>query len=169
MLLLLLCGCRTTEANYKAAYDVAAAKAAQRAQLDEEDRFYNDLFAKQRRQRTVYIVGPDTLSVSTMMLAPVEQGSSPATPEQVHQYSIVVNGFEQQFNAQAMCKRLQENGFPEAYVAKVAKPYYYVMTAGTDDIKAVPALLRQADKARSLGMSKEEYPLVVKNGLWRPQ
>lgn len=156
---LALAACHTTEANYRAAYDVAKARSAeprQESQLDPEVQAQLDRAAK--RRQTVYIVGKDTLTVTSRFVSRVDTAGA-----QLPEFSIAVHGFEQRFNALAMMKRLRENGFPQAYVIKNSDPTYYVISAGTDSVGAVPALMRETESgAAQLGLAKG-YPIVLRN------
>lgn len=156
-------GCRTTEANYRAAYDVAKAKASNPD--NEQDPEVKARLEQQRKRRTtVYIVGRDTIDAEAMFLSRVD------TVGRVPRFSVAVHGFEQQFNALAMMKRLKANGFPEAYVCKTAAPVFYVMTAGSDSINDIPAMVTDAaNRAAALGMKRDgDYPRVIANAGWRP-
>lgn len=156
---LVLGACHTTEANYRAAYDVAKARAARTNGDDEVDsEIQAKLDAVKRARQSVYIVGPDTLTVTTRFMARVDSADA-VLPE----FSVAVNGFEQKFNAMAMMKRLRENGFPGAYVARNSDQVYYVISAGSDSIKNVPALLQHARSgAASLGLAAG-YPIILRN------
>lgn len=161
ILLFALSGCRTTEANYRAAYEVAKeareAKAAEDDGLDAETRRMLD----RQKQRGVskQIVGADTLAITTLFVKMTD-----GTPDRVPRYSVTVHSFSQRFNAQAMMRRLRENGYPEAYVFETGTPDYYVATAGTDSIPALPALLKAAAKAPALGQG---FPRVIQSGGYR--
>lgn len=162
----LLCGasgCKTTEANYKAAYDVAKARQKQTTEDDGLDRHTRDMLERQRRgHRSILIAGRDTLEVTTMFLKADKEGDS------IPQYGIAVNEFTQVFNARAMCKRLRDNGFDGAYVVHTAQPAYYVVSAGTNDPAKIPALLSLADKVRDLGMGRE-FPRIIRSATYRPK
>ncbi|MDE6145500.1 MAG: hypothetical protein K2O38_07870 [Muribaculaceae bacterium] len=152
--------CHTTEANYRAAYDVAKARAAQRAaDADDVDpEIQAKLDAVKRGRQSVYIVGKDTLTVTTRFLSRVDSVDA-VLPE----FSVAVNGFEQKFNAMAMMRRLRDNGFPGAYVARNSDQVFYVIAAGTDTVGRVPMLINNATEGTAgLGLAAG-YPIVLRN------
>lgn len=159
----LFSGCKTTEANYRAAYEVAReardAKASEDDGLDPETRA---MLARQK-QRGVsrQIVGSDTLSVTTLFVK-----MTSGEPDRVPRYSVAVNSFSQKFNAQAMMQRLRENGYPGAYVFETGTPDYYVATAGSDSIEALPLLLEQSQRAADKGM-RSGFPKIIQSGGYR--
>ncbi|MCM1310459.1 MAG: SPOR domain-containing protein [Bacteroides sp.] len=153
----MLTSCRTTEANYRAAYE--ATKASQAAAqsddgLDENTRRMLNLDKKQHQY--VHIIGTDTLNI-TNVFAVMEQGSIPAVP----QFSVVANAFSQLFNAQALLKRLQEAGFKDAYIFKTGTPDYYVAAGGSDNVADIPAIRRKLEKAGNPG-SRAGFPAIVR-------
>ena len=164
--MLALSACKTTEANYKGAYDVAVAKQRERQNSPDDgldDKMKESLARANSPRMTKYVSNGDTLEVYTMFLVPVDTvGAAP-------QFSVAMNSFSQVFNARAMCKRLRENGFPGAYVCKNAKSDYYVMSAGSDDVADVKAMLRKAtDKGPKLGMATG-FPVVLRSAGYRPK
>lgn len=162
--LLLLAGCKTTEANYRAAYQTVLAK--QQADREQSSADIAALgveavgaVARQQRPQ-IYIATGDTIPTWPVALR------MPDFERTVPQFSVAVNQFEQKFNATAMTKRLQQNGFDKAFMAQAAGPVYYVITAATDSIEAVAPLLRQAQEAKSLGMGRD-FPKVIRNTSFR--
>ncbi len=160
----ILTSCKTTEANYRAAYDVAKARQAQQQTDDEYDEDTMRLLERTRqRGESTHVVGSDTIKVSTVFVK-MTLGETDKVPR----YSVVLNRFSQIFNAKAMCKRLRENGFPHAYIFESATPEYYVALSGSNDIAEIAEMLKQAHKAKQLG-TKEGYPKVICSGGWRPK
>lgn len=90
-------GCKTTEANYSAAYEIAKQK--KDAGLTDEE------LAGFRREeampKTVY--KGDSIPLKGMYVKRVEGA-------QVHLYTVVAASFKQLFNARSVMKRLQEAG-----------------------------------------------------------
>lgn len=161
--LLALSSCKTSEANYRAAYQ--AAKSAREAKAQEDDGLDPEtraLLARQQQRATSrQVIGGDTLVITTLFVK-MTQGESDRVPR----YSVAVNSFSQKFNALAMMKRLRENGFPGAYVFETGTPDYYVATFGTDSLPALPALLIRSRGADTLGM-RSEFPRIIQSGGWR--
>lgn len=153
-----LTSCRTTEANYRAAYE--ATKASQTAVatdddgLDENTRRMLNLDRKQHQY--VQITGTDTLKV-TNVFATLEEGPV----ENVPQFSVVANAFSQLFNARALMKRLQEAGFEGAYIFKNSTPDYFVAAGGSDNIADIPAIEKALNDAGNPG-SRAGFPAIVR-------
>ncbi len=160
----LLTSCKTTEANYRAAYDVAKARQAEQQREGDYDEETRRLLERSRqRGESTHIVGTDTIKVTTVFVK-MTYGEHDRVPR----YSVVLNKFSQIFNAKAMCNRLRENGFPDAYIFESATPDYYVAAFGSDEIEAIPQMLRQAENTKQLG-AKDGYPKVICSGGWRPK
>ena len=85
--------CKTTEANYKAAYEAAKIQQRQSADID------STIYGKVRRQGTMMqlSVGQDTLPIRTEAIGYTDGGG--ASRETVRKYNIVVGQFKQVFNA----------------------------------------------------------------------
>ncbi|MDE6228764.1 MAG: hypothetical protein K2M40_03110 [Muribaculaceae bacterium] len=160
-----LASCKTTEANYRAAYE--ATKSAQAA-ADADDGLDDNtrrLLAKNSNYRTAtYVVGSDTLAVSVLFVK-LDDGQA---VEQLPQFSVVANAFSQVFNARALCSRLKEAGFENAYIFHTATPDYYVAAGGSDDISDIPAIMQALAKAGNPG-SRAGFPAIIRNGFYRPQ
>lgn len=157
VIVMALGACHTTEANYRAAYDVAKAKVvADQQKIDPEIQAQVDRIKKRRQQ--IYVVGPDTVTVTTRMVSR-EDNPEGAVPE----FLVVVKEFEQRFNALAMMRRLRENGVSDAFVVRNSDPTYYVIAEATDSIAQVPAMMKKAAaETEKLGRG-EGYPLILRN------
>lgn len=156
-------GCKTTEANYKAAYEAAVAsrEPSMPGQLDENTR---RLLAMDRKNaHTKTIVDGDTLEI-TQLFVSMESNE----PKRVPQYSVVANAFSQIFNAQALQKRLIEAGFPNAYIFKTATPDYYVAADGSNDIANIPQITNKLNEAGNPG-SRAGFPVIIRSAGYRPQ
>ena len=148
-MLLSMSACKTTEANYRAAYEAAReTRATADDGLDEETRA-----ALQREAQN----GPEASSVNTVFFA-VTENSDITAP----QYCIAVNRFRQQFNAKELCGRLQQSGYYGAFVGKTADQNFYVMLGGDDDFDKASAMLKssRADKRIPFGSG---YPVMIKS------
>lgn len=155
--------CKTTEANYRAAYEATRATQAAAESEDELDENTKRLLAKNSRNKyATHIVGNDTIQYVTIFGRLYEKQSV----EQLPQFSVVSNAFSQVFNAQALCKRLKEAGFENAYIFYTATPDYYVAAGGSDDISDIPAILKALEKAGNPG-SRKGFPAVIRSGIKR--
>lgn len=156
---LALGACRTTEENYRAAYEVAKARVDESNTDNELDpEVQAKIKAVNRSHMAKYVAGKDTIETFTMFLSRVDSDDAP-----VPEFSVAVHGFEQKFNALAMMKRLRANGFAGAYVLRNANQTYYVISSGTDTVAKIPEMIIQAKSgAAALGLAKG-YPLVLRN------
>ena len=118
--------CKTTEANYKAAYEAAKIQQRQSADID------STIYGKVRRQGTMMqlSVGQDTLHIRTEAIGYTDGGG--ASRETVRKYNIVVGQFKQVFNARQMRERLMAGGYPDAFIVHTREPLYYVVTQTVD-------------------------------------
>lgn len=121
---LLVVGCKTTEANYRGAYEKAIAA------RDSDDIDQTIYGGEQRKlNQTVVVSGNDTIPVSVKIVSVLtEDGSQPI---EMKAYNVVVGQFKQRFNAQSLCKRWRENGYPDAFVVQTAEPFYYIVVMTT--------------------------------------
>lgn len=157
--------CKTTEANYRAAYEATRVSQADADSDDGLDENTRRLLAKNTRNRqSVQIVDGDTIAIATLFIKLEENQAVDRLP----QYSVVSNAFSQVFNARALCKRLQEAGFDHAYIFRTSTPDYYVAAAGSDNIAEVPAILKALAKAGNPG-SRAGFPAVIRNAQYRPK
>jgi len=159
----LLSSCRTTEENYRTAYEATKASQAVAATddgLDDNTRRMLNLDKKQHQ--SVQIVGSDTLAISNVF-AVLEEGPVKKLP----QYSVVANAFSQLFNAQALLKRLRDAGFEKAYIFKTPAPDYYVAAGGSDNIADIPAIRAALAAAGNPG-SRSGFPAIVREPRMKP-
>lgn len=119
---LVLVGCKTTEANYRAAYETAAAHARESAGLDST--IYGRI--RSRATNSVLAVGADSLPLRTERI--VYTKDEGATRQSLHRYNIVVGQFKQIFNARQMRQRLISEGYDSAMIVNTAEPLYYVIS-----------------------------------------
>lgn len=113
--------CKTTEENYRNAYDRALAGRAQRDSLE------NTIYGAHRRGMgsTLAVQGSDTVEMKTVQVKITEGGGG--IPEWLKPYNLVAGQMKQQFNALSLRERLVEAGYPRAFVVETAEPYYYII------------------------------------------
>ncbi|MDO4319406.1 MAG: SPOR domain-containing protein [Bacteroidales bacterium] len=142
-------GCKTSEANYRAAYERAVEN---RTDID------STIYGGQRRSidtRQLTFDG-QTFDVKTRMVSVTEDGGG--IREYLRPYNVVVGQFKQLFNAQSLRNRLADNGYPRAFIVQTGEPYYYIILSSHDtDTEAARAIveLRAADK----------FPVVMRSPL----
>lgn len=114
--------CRTSEANYRAAYERAMAGRDSAMALD------STIYGRYRRDFTtsqVRLADGRTAEVTVQRVKLTEDIGVP--PEYLKRYNVVVGRFKQIFNARSMRERLVDAGYPRAMVVETAEPYYYVV------------------------------------------
>lgn len=130
--LLLLTGlqaCKTTSANYRAAYERAT---VERDSLELElDR---TIYGRPRNDygTRLQVVGADTVRTKVQHVRFTADGGG--SPEMMHRYCVVAGQFRQGFNARMMRRALAELGYPRSFVVQTGEPYYYVVAASYDDM-----------------------------------
>lgn len=119
----LLAGCKTSEANYRAAYEKAVAGRADR------DSTGNSIYGAGRRSMdmTTAIAGSDTALVKATFVRVTEGGGG--LREWLGRYNVAVGQMKQRINAISLRERLADAGYPRAFVVETPEPYYYVIVA----------------------------------------
>ena len=154
MLLAVMASCKTTEKNYRAAYEKALEKTEETSVVD------GTIYDKMRREAInssmVDSQSGDTIPMITMTVSCVKGVS---VPDSVGRYSVAVAQFKQVFNAKSMMRRLRARGYTTATVVQTAEPLYYVLAATcATPAEAAEAYRRiVADKAVA---TKTPYPCV---------
>ncbi|MCC8071836.1 MAG: SPOR domain-containing protein [Bacteroidales bacterium] len=144
--------CKTNEANYRAAYEVA--KSQQEKNLSEEG--LGDISLQTQKMPSWRVVDGDSLYILPETFALVKDcGEGP-----VGTFNVVVGQFHQIFNAKAMRSRLMAAGYEKAMVVQNTEPFFYVIavpcTTASEASAAVAAV--KADKNITL---KAPLPFVL--------
>jgi len=148
--------CRTSEANYKAAYDKAIAGRGQIVPLD------STIYGKVRREMhtAILVAGGDSAELRTMHVSPTdnEDGTPGKTPLQ---YGVVAGQFKTLFNARSLCDRLRTAGYSDASIVNTSEPYYYVVASWHTDSKQAVQAQHKIKKDAPVVM-REPLPFVLK-------
>lgn len=148
-------GCKTTEANYKAAYDKAVAN----RDKDAVDSTIYGRFRQEMKQ-TVVISGNDTVPISVQHVSVTEGGGG--IREYIRPYNIVVGQFKQVFNAKSLRERLVGDGYPRAFVVNTREPYYFVIIGGYDKISEARAALDSLRSSPPVAM-RAPLPFILQD------
>lgn len=150
--IVVLTGCRTSEANYRAAYEQAVAGREEESGIDRTvyDRIRQEAVVSNR-----VVEGGDTVAVRRERIKPVDTDGGVSLQDAY----VVVAQFKQLFNARSLCRRLKDSGYPDAVLLSTREPLYYVAISG-GTVSAMSVLCRRyaADPAAPV---KEPYPLVL--------
>ena len=149
---LALAACKTTEANYRAAYETAKEKKA--SGLGDE---VDNAMAKEEQPRETK-VGDATLPVlNARLYAADAEGADAITPKI---YSVAVAKFKQIFNARSLCSRLRDGGFSGAFVAVDRDKNYYVLTGTTAEATEAAKILAETEQSEVF-KAKTPFPCVI--------
>ncbi len=150
----MLFSCKTTEENYREAYQKTIAARNEDAALD------STIYGVQRRQMQSATVttpaGP--VEVRRHVVRVTEGGGG--IPEKLHQYNVVVGQFKQLFNAKSLRDRLADGHYPTAFVVETAEPYYYVVLQSFDDAAEASAALNEFKTKKVIAM-REPCPFIL--------
>lgn len=150
-LIMSISSCRTTEANYRTAYNRAIDGRRDSSIID------NTIYDSFRRKaiNQTKIVGNDTIDIKRDRVK--LQDSPTGTPLQ-SSYAVVAQ-FKQLFNARSMRDRLKSAGYNDAVLLVTPEPLYYVALGGGDSPAAV-TLLKQFSSTPVIA-TKDPYPLIL--------
>lgn len=152
MIMLALTGCKTSEANYRAAYE----KAKNKGQSEAVDPEVYQKIAQEEGPATL-TVGGISFPGRAMYLSSVPVENVPNG--KIDKYSVTTAKFKQTFNARMMAKRLAENGFADAFVTRDRDDNYYVIAMSTDNLDEA---LQALDKLKGLQVgANAPFPYVI--------
>lgn len=149
--LIMTVSCKTTEKNYRTAYErTIAANDTNRLDFDQT------IYGRHRRQmkpRPMVVAG-DTLDIRAQQVSLTKECGG--IRENIKQYNLVAGEFKQLFNAKSMCERLRQHGYPGAFVVNTNEPYYYVIASSCN----------HPDQAReALNKLRDAPPFKLRPGL----
>lgn len=138
----IVAGCKTTEENYRAAYERAVDAKDDR---DSAGNIYGSQSDKPMQQYVAF--GNDTLAITVEPLSKVKESDTDTAAMRL--YNVAVGRFRQQFNAFSMRGRVAEAGYGGAIVAADADSHYYVIAVSV----STPAEASRAlEKIKSEGI-----------------
>ena len=132
----LLHSCKTSEANYRAAYDVTVQHVKAREAVDSST---YDRIQAEKREATAVVAG-DSVRLVTHRVNIVDDPIS-----SLKRYGVVVGEYKQAFNARSFRARLKKEEKP-AYVVIDSEKVYYVIAHGFDSSAEAAAYIKRIDK-----------------------
>ncbi len=153
-------GCKTSEKNYREAYQKAVAD-NDRGVTD----FDNTIYSRYRNQtRDAEAALPDGSKVAVRIARVKVTPDGGGIPEWYKGYSVVVGEFKQLFNARSLQKRFVDAGFPRTFLLENAEPYYYIVIDSSNNLAQMSAL---ADSLRSASPVplKDGFPYILQKPL----
>lgn len=151
---LLLGACKTTEANYRAAYEKAVAARA------DQDSIEATIYGKERLKQQQRVVStPDgDVPVTAQLVRVTDEGGG--LPQNLKRFNVVVGQFKQLFNAKSLRERLVDAGYPSAFVVETGEPYYYIVLESFGDAAAAKRALDAFAKSAPIQM-KAPCPFIL--------
>lgn len=149
-------GCRTTEKNYREAYEKALEKRNEgltEAELDALER-------EQATPKSVY--RGDSIPLKAMWVNTVSETSKTAALE----YNVVTGMFRQQFNATSAMKRLRDGGYPGAFLLIDGEKNFIVAATTTASLDSAVVQLRQLQASSPIAL-KAPYPFILRKARHR--
>jgi len=154
-LMLLTTGCKTTEQDYKNAYD-RTINANDSTRTDFKDTIYGKYRRAVRDEQIK--VGNDT--IDTRIIDVTIAKDTGATNTTMKRYCVVTAEFKQIFNARSMQDRLIEQGITNAFIVQTAEPFYYVIADSYEELTPALALIEKLRKQQVIKF-KEPAPYVL--------
>ena len=146
-------GCKTTEANYRAAYE----KAKTKGESTIVDKEVYDQIAKEEAPSDMN-VGGVTFPARRLPVTPVDIDD--LKPGTILQFNVAVGRFRQTFNAKSLARRLRENGYPDAFVAKDREGAYYVIATSKASAQEASDALSHIITLKNLGILNP-FPYMI--------
>lgn len=145
--------CRTSEANYRQAYERAMEK--RNSGIDSTQ------IELIEQQNIVLLKNAEgvKLPLQSRYVTVVKDGGG--INESLKRYSVVVAEFKQLFNAKSMRERLADGAYPGAFVVKTASGDYLVLADSSDCAESVKASLDKVLVDKSLNL-KKPLPWVLR-------
>lgn len=149
-----LTACKTTEKNYREAYEKAVEHVRERSGVD------STIYARFRNQAQVsqLVVGSDTLPMQTEYVGYTDGGG--ASRDNLRTYNVVVGKFKQIFNARDMRQRLLDHGY-EAMIIHTREPLYYVVSATCGTAAEALEQMRRAQADTSMVL-RPPLPFILR-------
>lgn len=142
--------CKTTEENYRNAYEVAKAK--QTEGLSQEE--IAGIRREEAMPKTVY--NGDSIPLKGMYVKYIEGG----VDNKAMRYNVIVASFRQQFNARSMMNRLRENGYPNAVILADKDERYYIGSTTTASLDSAVSAMRALSASSPVAL-RDPYPYIL--------
>lgn len=126
-------GCKTSEKNYREAYERTMARDSSRTDFDQT------IYGRHRREVREGTIAQGTDTVATRRVRVTVTPDEGALNEQLKKYCVTVGEFKQLFNARSLRDRIRDAGYPGAFIVQTAEPYYYIVAESTADAAAATA------------------------------
>lgn len=153
-------GCKTSEKNYRKAYERAVAD-NDRGVTEFENTIYNKY--RGRMQDAQMVLGTDTIDTKVLRVKVTKDGGG--IREWLKKYSVVVGEFKQLFNANSLRQRFVDAGYPRTFLVENNEPYYYIVVDSSDDLRAMDALADSVAKTTKIPL-KDGFPYILQSPIY---
>ncbi len=145
-------GCKTTEENYRAAYELATKK--DNSGIDST--IYSRIRREARPQKVV--IDGDTIAMRSeyVKLTPGYREGIVFGP-----YNVVIAQFKQLFNAKSVMKRAIEAGYTNAFIVETREPLYYVVAVSVSTPAEARTQLEKIEVNPPV-VQKDPCPFILK-------
>lgn len=150
-----LTGCKTSEENYRKAYERATAKNDRNV-----TEFENTIYNRYRGQVRDVAVDLDGRTVNTKVIRVKVTPDGGGIREWLKKYSVVVGEFKQLFNARSMQTRFVDAGYPRAFLVENGEPYYYIVIDSSNDLAAMEVLADSLRQSSPIPL-KDDFPYIL--------
>lgn len=154
--LLTVASCRTTEANYRSAYEKAREK-----QTETGDSLTTAMLRKSQDPQTLTFTENDKQVALPVLTVPVTRKVDAGSQDGLQRYCVCVGKFKQIFNAKSMCERLESAGYPVACVTHDRQNYYYVVATSSNSPSEALQLLNKVNSDKSLSLHTP-FPYILR-------
>lgn len=152
IVLFTMIGCKTTEENYRSAYELAKQK-----QYDTGDSL-STLGLKNELTPKMVAFGSDTLPTRIESVSLTKSGGGSVSG--LRRFCVAVGDFRQIFNAKSLRERLIDAGYADAFLLRNRMDQYYVIAITTTDAHTASMVIDSL-KSDSTLVLKAPYPYVL--------
>lgn len=145
-------GCKTTEENYRRAYETATAKQNAAYTDDEVGR----MAAEEAIPRTVY--KGDSIPMRGMWVNTVRLDS---LSTRARRYNVVAGRYRQKFTAMSMVERFRHNGYDGALLLIDKDQLFYVAPLSTDTLDRAVEVWQQLSASSPVAL-QSPFPYILK-------
>jgi len=151
---LVAASCKTTEENYRSAYEIAA----ERKMGSSSNRDLRGFIEREKRLSETRVIAGDSVRVVTERVSLVDGNNGT-----LHKYCVVVGDFKQVFNARSFRNRINEaeGDSTQSYVVMNPEKIYYVVYKGFAVKEDAAMFLRNKDNFKILVPKKDPWIVEV--------
>lgn len=154
LIVVVLSGCKPTEAGYREAYQRAVANAKDK---DREGLTDEEYMLIQKENAPKYRrIGQDSVAYLHKALTP-EPANIEVNP--LRHFNLAVGKFRMPTNARSLSNRLKERGF-SSYIGKDADSDYFVIVGGSATDNDIPGLMHRFEKS-GIECAGMDFPLLI--------